>query len=292
MELVVSLTIFVILIFAIVLVTRKLMIYNIRKIAIYLRWNNNIVGQLLGYATSTPELISAIVAGSIGMISTSIYNVIFSNIINIISVIVITFIYKRYSSIKHKKFTYDYVIIVLSLIVPIILISADIANNVWSIVALVIIYIIYIAGSKKVDYFASEKEELEIEKESFEIGVKALKRKKIRVDRKKKLIKSVILLLLSIVILYFLGNMLGSILENLGSKFGISEIILGIVLGFVTSIPEMITFMSSYKRHRRYKNGDNDKGAVEVINNLATSNISNLCIVQTVAVICFLLFAK
>ena len=82
--LIINIVFFLILILAIVFVTRDLMIKNIRKIAIYLRWNNNIVGQILGYATSTPELINAVVAGSIGMINASILNVISSNIINIL----------------------------------------------------------------------------------------------------------------------------------------------------------------------------------------------------------------
>ncbi|MEG1705578.1 MAG: hypothetical protein RR290_03265 [Clostridia bacterium] len=61
-------------------------------------------------------------------------------------------------------------------------------------------------------------------------------------------------------------------------------------MGIITSIPELVTFIQSYKRHRRYKNINKDKGAEEVINNLVTSNISNLCIIQLVAILVYYIF--
>ncbi len=292
MSISINLFIFILLVFAIVIVTKNIMIYNIRKLAIYLKWKNHIVGQLLGYATSTPELINAIVAGSVGLVSASIYNVISANIVNILSVIIVTGIFKRYKSIVHRKFKQDYIMTALSIIVPVILIIMNIESSVISIPILLSVYVIYIVGSKNANYFAVEKEDLEIEEESTKIGTKYLERKKINIDRKKKVIKSVVLLAMSLIMLFILGSYLGNILERLGKDLKVPGFILGIIMGFVTSIPELVTFVTSYRRHRHYKHVDFDIGAVEVINNMTTSNISNLALIQSIAIICYLLFGK
>lgn len=282
---------FIILSFLIILVTKKMMIYSIRRIAIFLRWKNNIVGQLLGYATSTPELIGAIVSGSIGMIETSIINVLSSNIVNLFLVLITAMCFKKTKSIFNKKFKYDYIMVVITIVLPYILYKFNYANKLETIPLLIIVYLLYQLFSKYNNYFASEKEELKLEKQSIRLGTKILKKKKIRVDRKKKLRKSIVVLVISLILLYVLGTLLGNILENLGRRLNVPEVVLGIVLGIITSIPETITFISSFHRHRRNKNLDNDYGAVEVVNNLVTSNVSNLAIIQTVAIICFLLFA-
>ncbi len=287
-----NLIIFIILVILIVLVTRNVMIYNIRKLSILLKWKSSIVGQILGYATSTPELLSAYVAGSLGMVSTSIFNVMSSNFVNLILVIILTLVFKRQKSIFNEKFTYDYIIVMITLIVPPVLIVFDLATTVYAVPALLIIYGVYLYGSRYVEYFAVEEEELELEEKSYNLGMKISKKRKIKVDEKKKVATCVFMLSLSILALYLLGNALGNVLEKLGKDLGVPEFALGCIMGVITSIPEFLTFYTSYRRHRRYQHPATDRGAVEVINNLATSNISNLAIIQTVAIISYMIFAR
>ena len=63
--------------------------------------------------------------------------------------------------------------------------------------------------------------------------------------------------------------------------FYISEIILGIVLGFITSLPELITFFESQKHHKEEK----EEGIVEATNNLLSSNMLNLFIIQSIGIV-------
>lgn len=44
--------------------------------------------------------------------------------------------------------------------------------------------------------------------------------------------------------MFIVGELLGDTLENLCKLFGVSEVIVGILLGFVTSLPELITFLN------------------------------------------------
>lgn len=95
------------------------------------------------------------------------------------------------------------------------------------------------------------------------------------------IVKYTIYLLVTSVILYLIGNELSKALEELARIFNIPEIMLGIALGFITSLPELITFFESQKHYKEEKT----EGIVEATNNLLASNILNLFIIQSVGII-------
>ena len=110
------------------------------------------------------------------------------------------------------------------------------------------------------------------------------------IEKEKKWIKGKIrvvakysfYLLITSISLYIIGNALSTCLENLAGYFKISEVVLGIVLGFITSIPELITFFESQRHHKKEKN--QELGVVEATNNLLTSNVLNLFVIQTIGI--------
>ena len=64
---------------------------------------------------------------------------------------------------------------------------------------------------------------------------------------------------------------------------------IGILLGFITSIPELITFFEAQKHHKE-KGQDNMLGVVEATNNLLTSNVLNLFMIQSIGILMNVLF--
>ena len=102
---------------------------------------------------------------------------------------------------------------------------------------------------------------------------------------KGKVIKYAIYLFVTGILLFFIGNKLGDTLENLCNIFNIPQKIIGILLGFVTSIPELITFFEAQKHHK--KNNDAILGVVESTNNLLTSNILNLFVIQSIGIVIY-----
>ena len=94
-------------------------------------------------------------------------------------------------------------------------------------------------------------------------------------------LKYTIYLLITSILLYWIGNKLSDVLEELARIFFISEIILGIALGFITSLPELITFFESQKHHKEEK----EEGIVEATNNLLASNMLNLFIIQSIGIV-------
>ena len=98
-----------------------------------------------------------------------------------------------------------------------------------------------------------------------------------------KLILYIIILMLTGAMLFIIGEILGDTLENLCGIFNVPEVIIGILLGIITSIPELITFFESQRHHKK---AENDMlGVIEATNNLLTSNIVNLFIIQSLAIL-------
>ena len=108
------------------------------------------------------------------------------------------------------------------------------------------------------------------------------------VTKKEVIIKYSVYLIIIGIVLFIVGNLLSGTLEKLCVTFNIPEFIVGIALGFITSIPELITFFESQKHHKSKQ--DDRLGVIEATNNLLTSNMLNLFIIQSIGIILYQIF--
>ena len=94
---------------------------------------------------------------------------------------------------------------------------------------------------------------------------------------------------------YVLSNdsydLLSDSLTNLSITFRLPDLVLGIALGFITSIPELITFTEAQRKPDKQAVGA-ELGVVEATNNLLTSNLLNLFAIQSIGIIIYNLFAR
>ena len=97
-------------------------------------------------------------------------------------------------------------------------------------------------------------------------------------------------LIITGILLFIIGDILGKTLENLCDGFGIPQFIIGILLGIITSVPELITFFEAQKHYKAQKE-DDILGVVEATNNLLTSNILNLFIIQSIGIMIFIIIS-
>ena len=66
------------------------------------------------------------------------------------------------------------------------------------------------------------------------------------------------------------------------------EYIIGIILGFGTSIPELITFIEAQRKEKKKDTEMTNKiGVIEATNNLLTSNLLNLFVIQSIGTIIY-----
>lgn len=268
----IKLAIYIILI---IIISKYMLVKLLRNIAETLNLKAKTVGNIAGFATSIPELFTVTLASISGLASTSLYNIISSNVINLIQYLATVIINKNTKVLKNKALIIDLIIVLITIAIPLYMINANVKLGVPFAIFLVILFLFFYKINSNAHKLYLEKYDKEIEEE-YE---KEIKNKK---NNKLLIIRYLIYLIIIGILLYFIGDKLSNNLENLCYIFNVPEYIIGIILGFGTSIPELITF---FEAQRGEKNKEEEKlGVIEATNNLLMSNMLNLFIIQAVGI--------
>ena len=267
---------FIIYLIIIVIISKYLLVYALRKLAKILKLKPRVAGNISGYATSIPELLTITASSFSGLMDTSIINAMSSNVINIIQYIGTIVVNRNYKAMKNRTVITDFILSIFTIIIPMILISIDKANSIDIVPVYILLYIIFRIINNN------------CHKMYMKINEENSKTKKDEIVKKEdkyimKIIKYLIYVILSGVLLYIVGDKLRETLEVLCNQFNISQIIIGILLGFMTSLPELISFIEAQKHYKKEDN--NILGVVEASNNLLTSNILNLFVFQSLGIV-------
>ena len=260
----------------IVLISKYILVSTLRKLAEALNLKAKTVGDIAGYATSVPELLTITTSSLRGLTGASVYNILSSNVINLIQYLGAILLNKNTSKLRNRAIITDLVLVFFTIAIPIAFLKLNIELKLAVVPLFVILYILFRVLNNHVHKLYLKNEDAELEEE---IEEEKLEQKK----NSKNVIIYVLVLIITGILLFVVGELLGDTLENLCNLFGVSEVIVGILLGFVTSLPELITF---FEAQRHYKKIDDDMlGVVEATNNLLTSNILNLFAIQTIGII-------
>lgn len=267
----------------IVLISKYILVTTIRKLAESLNLNPNTIGEISGYATSMPELLTVAIANFNGLVSTSIVNVLSSNIINLIQYIFAILLNKNQKELKNKAIKINLILVLITILIPIIVINLKFDMNIFIVPSFIITYFIFKFINQKTHNKYLKNEDIKLKEK---INEKILEDEKMMKNKKSKALLYIIFLILTGILLFIVGDFLGEVLENLCNIFNISQFIIGILLGIITSVPELITFFEAQKH---YKNKEEKQllGVVEATNNLFTSNILNLFIIQTLGILIY-----
>lgn len=278
MNLLLEIFYFIIYSLLIVAVSKYILVTVLRRLAESLDLKAKTVGNIAGIATSMPELLSVSFSAIAGLIGTSIYNILSSNIINFVQYILAIKLNNNVKKLNNKALKIDIFMVIITIILPIIMLIFNIEINIQMVPILILLFILfYYINSNTHKLYLKKEENLEadiIEKEARFI------RKK-----KREIIKYLVYLILTAIALFIIGNLLSDSLKSLCLQFNIPEFVIGICLGFITSLPELITFFESQKHHK-----NSDLGVVEATNNLLTSNVLNLFFIQGIGIIIYTIF--
>lgn len=288
MALTVELIKFVLLSLGIVIIAKYLLVPVLRKISQLLNLGAKASGNIAGFATSVPELLTVAFSSSAGFIGTGIYNILSSNVINLIQYIFSIYLNKNQKYLNNRAIKLDLILVLITILIPICLIVFKITLD----TNIVIIFVLLLALFYYINYNAHKlylgKEEKEILQEEIEEEQNEYRFKR---KNKKMIILYWIFLILIAVSLYVIGELLSTSLTNLSNLFGLPEFLLGILLGVITSIPELITFIEAQRKEKQKSNDEANKlGVIEATNNLLTSNILNIFAIQSVGIIIYTIF--
>lgn len=264
--------------FIIVIIAKYILVKLLRKLAESLNLSAKAVGNIAGVATSVPELLTVCFSAYAGLIGTSIYNIISSNGINLFQYSLSIYLSKNQKTLKNKAIRIDLILVLITILLPLfcLITKIEFAPSIIPVFLLLFLLFYYINDNAHKLYLKKQDKQIEEEIEQEKKWVKG----KIKI-----VITYSFYLVLTSISLYIVGNALSNCLENLATYFSIPEIILGIALGVITSLPELITFFESQKHHR--KKQDEKLGVIEATNNLLTSNVLNLFVIQTIGIIIY-----
>ena len=262
----------------IVLISKYILVRTLRSLAENLNLKPKTVGDIAGVATSVPELLTIGAASINGLLGASIYNVLSSNMINLIQYSGAIALNKNQNAIKNKAIKIDIVLVLITIIIPIFF---SILKSEFQL-AMVPVFIILYWGFKKINNNV-HKLYLPIDEEIEDSATK-------KSSNKFKLFRDIVILIITGILLFVIGDWLGNTLEVLCGRFNVPELVVGIVLGFITSIPELITFFEAQRHHKKAEN--EMLGVVEATNNLLMSNMMNLFVIQSIGILLFQFFGS
>lgn len=260
----------------IVIISKHILSRALRSLAIGIKLKPKTIGNLAGIATSIPELLSVMIAGANGLVETTTFNILTSNIINFVEYIVTVVINKNIKKLKHKAIKREILLVLITIGISVIIALYEGKIGILGIVIFIFLFLLFHYIDRQI-----HKKYLKKEDEIFKNEVLETEDGK---QNKEKIYKYVLIIICSGILLFLVGNILSNSLELLCNRFGISQIIIGILLGIITSAPEVVTF---YEAQRYYNKKEHGKilGVIEATNNLVSSNIINLFIIQSIGMI-------
>lgn len=262
----------------IVVIAKYALVKILRKLAESINLSAKVVGNIAGIATSVPELLTVSFSAMAGLIGTSIYNILSSNVINLVQYIFSVFGSKNQKVLNNKAIKIDLVLVLFTIIIPLFMLIINLEAEVEILPIFFLLFLLFY-------YINNNTHKLYLNKQTKQMEAETVKESKWVKGKVNVIIKYSFLLVIASVSLYIVGNALSTSLENLAQIFNIPEIILGVLLGFITSIPELITFYESQKHNKNQKNVE--FGVIEATNNLLTSNLLNLFVIQSIGILIY-----
>ena len=286
----------------IVVISKYVLVRTLRSLAENLKLKPKTVGDIAGVATSVPELLTISASSLSGLNTAGIYNIISSNVINLIQYFAAILLNKNQKVFRNKAIFIDVILVIITIVLPILVVEVGVEVDLKMVPILLLLYVGFVRIDRNAHKLylkdAEEANDVGDGEDVEDVGdvkdvedVKKTKHAKSaykkgqegRQINKKAVAKNICILIITAVLLFFVGELLGNTLENLCREFNVPELMIGIILGFATSIPELITFFEAQKHHSKEQN--NIHGVVEATNNLLTSNMMNLFIIQSIGIL-------
>lgn len=251
-----------------IVLTRFLLIDGIMMVASAWDVPKKTRGQVLGYATSVPELVGTVGTASKGLLGAGLWNIFASNIINLLLFLVALTYYKQQKRLAQKKFLDEIGFSIGAIVVPFFLVQfGSQAASIGTAGALFGFFVAYIIVDRTVNSASSDDDSEEDEMLS------------------DSAVRGIILITVGLISVIVLGEFLGEVAESIVHSLNVPEWAVGWILGVLTSLPEMTSFFALFKAGQ---NSPTDDDCQEALDNLAASNMSNLGLIYPLGILMFL----
>jgi len=253
--------------FSIIGLVKYGLVPGIDRVSQSLGWSLKARGKATGYATSVPELVALVAAGLSGVWEAGLWNIASSNLINLTLAVTALLVYRRGADLMDRRFAKEACFAGLGIMAPLLLMQFDIDTHPFVVVVLLATFIVYLWAD------TGDGEVPEGQEEGAPEGP----------------MKGYLLCAASLVLIVVAGNFLGVGTRDVVQQMGVSAVFTGWILGFVTSLPEAVTFFEVFSTKRAGDAVDRKAQVQELLDNLAASNMSNSGLIYPIGLSIYLL---
>ena len=255
---------------AIVVAVRFLLIPGIGKIGAALKFSAKVRGQMIGYATSVPEF-TVLVAGALaGVFNAGLWNIAASNIINWALFLATVFAFRQQLDLKNAVFIDEIIFGILSVVIPLLMFAAHIGTGYVTVAGLLGFFVLYKVMDKRLNK-AGKPAPIPPGAEGGTLGGGSV-----------FLVAGILVILLS-------GRFLGSSAGALIKQLNVPAWAVGWILGLVTSVCELASFIEIYRIHKPKDSPLHIKDTQEALDALVASNIANLGLILPLGMMVYLI---
>ena len=249
---------------------RFLLIPGIGRIGAALKFSAKVRGQMIGYATSVPEF-TVLVAGALaGVFNAGLWNIAASNIINWVLFLATVFAFRQQLDLKNKGFIDEIVFGVLSVIIPLLMFAVHIGVGYATAAGLVGFFVLYKVMDKRLN--------------------KAGKPAPVPKGSENGTLRGgSLFLVVGILAILLSGKFLGSSAGALITQLNVPAWAVGWILGLVTSVCELASFIEIYRIHKPKDSPRHIKDTQEALDALVASNIANLGLILPLGMVIYLI---
>jgi len=265
----------------VIAVTRYLLVAGLEEVSRAYGVPKKVQGQLLGYATSAPELVGTAATAARGLLGAGLWNIAASNIINWALFLAAALYYRRGKTLLQRSFAGEAGFALAAVSVPLVLAAQGSWSRApWMAVLLLSFFCFYLladrALSARMGGAAEPAEEPTVAPSEA--------------ARRPRGPLGIVMLVGGVVGIVLIGHSLGAVAEVIVVVMNVPQWAIGWILGVVTSLPEMTTFFAVFAAARKDATGYD---ACQVgLDNLAASNMSNVGLVYPIGILLFLYVAN
>ncbi len=257
---------------AIVVSVRYLLIGGISRIGAALKFSAKVRGQMIGYATSVPEF-TVLVAGALnGVFNAGMWNIASSNVINGVLFMVTVFAFRQQLDLRNRVFTDEIVFALLSVAVPLGMFALHFGTGFATAAGLFGFFVLYKLLDRLLNKAGKPAPLPPGAKEGTWWG-------------------GTLMLIAGIGAILLAGRWLGISAGSLVKLLSVPAWAVGWILGLVTSVCELASFIEIYRIHKPQDSPTHIKDTQEALDALVASNIANLGLILPLGMLVYMLVA-
>lgn len=254
---------------AIVAAVRYLLVPGIGQVCAVLGFSIKTRGQIIGYATSIPELTMVVAGAVAGVFDAGMWNIAASNIVNWALFLATVFVFRQQLDLVRRLFIDEIAFGLMSVVVPLVLCLITLRISYWMAAGLLALFVVYRLLDRVLN--------------------RPTPSTSAAVHAKGNLRKGSLFILVGIAVVLGAGIFLGDSANVLITTLKVPALAVGWLVGLITSVCELASFIAIYRANRRKDGPHYIADTQEALDALVASNISNLGLILPIGMIVYLI---